>query len=126
MSVYPRKDVGDLVRRQIDEWKMDAWEINNGWCFGFASQLAKKFGVGATLAASLGEFQSGTFPGHWWVRYGGLHFDAESPDGEDDPSHMQYHRRLRAIADSPDDKDEDEAVIEALGRAPIYYGGLRI
>lgn len=49
-------------------------------------------------------------------------FDAEDPDGVADPGQMQYHRRLRAIADSPEWQSESDAVRQALGRDPEYYG----
>jgi hypothetical protein len=121
-ATFTREEVGDIIRKMIDAFGENAWFINNGWCYGFALGLAKKLGPDAKIADSLFKYPEGTFPGHYWVEYRGLHFDAETPGGEDDPRQMQYHRRLRAIADSPDEQDEMEAVIEALGQKPFYYG----
>jgi hypothetical protein len=117
--------VGNIVRQKIDEFGEDAWFINNGWCHAFALGLARRLGAEARIVNSLNDYTSGTFPGHFWVEYCGFHFDAETPEGARHPSEMQYHRRLRAIADSPDDQDEAEAVIEALGHEPVYYGPKR-
>ena len=121
MGVLSPEQVGDLIRADIDSFGEDAWFINNGWCWVFASNLVKLLGPGAKVVNSSYDYPQGTFPGHSWVEYNGLHFDAETPDGVCNPSHMQYHRRLRAIADSPEDKDPDQAVLEALGHEPVYY-----
>jgi hypothetical protein len=120
--IYSREQVGDIIRSEIDEFGVDAWFINNGWCHAFALAIARKLGPAAKVVDSLVEYTSGTFPGHRWVEYRGYHFDAETPDGVQAPAEMQYHRRLRAIVDSPDEQDEAEAVAEALGHDPIYYG----
>jgi len=117
-----REEIGDIIREEIDRTGEDAWHINNGWCLAFASTLARRIGEGARIVNSLSQYRDGTFPGHWWVEYGGFHFDAETPEGAAMPKRMQYHRRMRAICDSPDEQDEEEAVIEALGHAPVYYG----
>jgi hypothetical protein len=122
VAVHTRQQVGVIVRREIETFGEDAWFINNGWCSGFASTIAKQLGPDAIVVNSLTRYTVGTFPGHWWVEYDGLHYDAETPDGVTEPRDMQYHRRLRAIADSPDEQDEDEAVLEVLGHAPIYHG----
>ncbi len=123
MNIKTREQVGLLVRKEIANYCEDAWFINNGWCFGFACSLADQLGPDAKVVNSLTQYKDRTFPGHSWVEYHGLHYDAETPDGVTEPCLMQYHIRLRAIADSPDEQDEDEAVIEALGHAPIYSTG---
>ncbi len=120
--IYSREQVGEIVRLEIDRFGEDAWFINNGWCHAFALGLAKRLGPEAKVVNSLTRYVRGTFPGHSWVEYCGFHFDAETPEGTPEPAEMQYHRRLRAIADSPEGQDEAEAVFEALGREPIYYG----
>jgi hypothetical protein len=120
--MHTREKVGEIIRHEIERFGEDAWFINNGWCHGFAVSIANRLGPAATIVNSLHRYTNGTFPGHWWVEYHGLHFDAETPEGVSDPKQMQYHRRMRAIADSPMDQDEDVAVIEALGHAPVYYG----
>ncbi len=120
--IYSREQVGEIIRREIDAFGEDAWFINNGWCHAFALGIARMLGPDANVVDSLMTYMSGTFPGHCWVEYHGFHFDAETPEGVRDPSEMQYHRRLRAIADSPEEQDEAEAVREALGHEPIYYG----
>lgn len=117
-----REQVADLIRSMIDNFGEDAWFINNGFCAGFASGLCKALGPEARVVHSLSQYRDGTFPGHWWVEYNGLHFDAETPEGVETPKEMQYHRRMRAIADSPEDMDEAEAVFLALGHEPIFYG----
>jgi hypothetical protein len=122
---YTREEVGEIIREMIDEFGEDAWFINNGWCYAFALSIARRLGEGAQIVDSLTGYRNGTFPGHHWVLYEGLHFDVEDPEGVSDPRQMQYHRRMRAIADSPDDQDEDEAVVEALGHPPVYYGSRR-
>lgn len=117
---YSRSEVSKIIRKEINRsGEPDAWSINNGWCWAFANKLAKILGPEAKVVNS-SEFKDGTFPGHSWVLYKGYHFDAESPFGEKEPKQMQYHRRLRAIADSPEDSDEDEIVRKALGHDPIY------
>ena len=117
-----RLEVGNLIRTSIDQFGEDAWFINNGWCHAFAIGIARMIGPEARIVSSLYDYREGTFPGHRWVEYRGFQFDAEDPDGVSDPRHMQYHRRLRAIVDSPEDQHEIDAVREALGRDPIYYG----
>ncbi|TLX16747.1 hypothetical protein [Rhizobium sp. MHM7A] len=121
MDKYSREQVADMIRAKIDAFGEDAWFINNGWCWVFANGLAEKLGPDAKVVNSCHHYRDGTFPGHSWVEYNGLHFDAETPDGVSEPRQMQYHRRLRAIADSPDNVDENQAVIDALGHEPIYY-----
>lgn len=116
------QEVGDLIRAKIDAFGEDAWFINNGWCWGFAIGLAKTLGPEAKVVDSSFHYLDGTFPGHSWVEYHGLHYDAETPEGVEEPRQMQYHRRLRAIADSPEGVDEHQLVIDALGHEPIYYG----
>jgi hypothetical protein len=122
MDKLSAQQVGDMIRADIDVFGEDAWFINNGWCWVFAIKWAEKLGPDAKVVNSSDHYRHGTFPGHSWVEYHGLHFDAETPDGVSDPRQMQYHRRLRAIADSPEGKNEEEAVYEALGHDPIYYG----
>lgn len=121
MTMFSPEQVGDIIRADIDTFGEDAWFINNGWCWAFALGLAKMLGSEAKVVNSSYHYPEGTFPGHSWVEYNGMHFDAETPDGVSDPRQMQYHRRLRAIADSPEGKDPEEAVFEALGHEPIYY-----
>lgn len=115
-----RSEVSKLIRKMINKTGEDAWEINNGWCWGFANRLAKELGPEAKVVNSTSDFKDGTFPGHSWVLYKGFHFDAESPFGEKEPKQMQYHRRLRAIADSPEGSDEQEVVRKELGHDPVY------
>lgn len=119
--IHSREQIGEIIRREIDSFGEDAWFINNGWCHAFALGVVARLGPEAKVVNSLTGYVRGTFPGHCWVEYRGFHFDAETPDGVMDPSQMQYHRRLRAIADSPEEQDEAEAVHEALGHEPIYY-----
>lgn len=119
---YSPKQVGQIIRKKIDQFGEDAWYINNGWCQSFANKIADILGPEAKVVSSSHDYKNGTFPGHSWVEYKGKHYDAESPDGESNPKQMQYHRRLRALADSPEDMDEKEAVRNALGHDPIYYG----
>jgi hypothetical protein len=114
------QEVGDLIHAKIEAFGENAWFINNGWCWGFA--IAKILGPEAKVVGSSSHYQDGTFPGHSWVEYDGLHYDAETPEGVEDPRQMQYHRRLRAIVDSPEDKTEEDSVLEALGHEPVYYG----
>lgn len=121
MGKLSPQQVGDMIRAEIDVFGEDAWFINNGWCWVFAIKLAEKLGADAKVVNSSVHYRDGTFPGHSWVEYQGLHFDAETPDGATDPRQMQYHRRLRAIADSPEGKNEVEAVFEALGHDPMFY-----
>jgi ATP-dependent phosphoenolpyruvate carboxykinase len=120
MSRFSREQVADIIRAKIDAFGEDAWFINNGWCQSFAIGVARTLGPDAKVVNSLTQYRDGTFPGHSWIEYEGLHFDAETPDGVSNPREMQYHRRLRAIADSPEEKNEEEAVFEALGHEPIY------
>ncbi|MBY3157333.1 hypothetical protein HFO56_33960 [Rhizobium laguerreae] len=120
--MHTQKEIGDIIRHEIERFGEDAWFINNGWCHGFAVSLARRLGPDAHIVDSLTRYRNGTFPGHWWVEYCGLHFDAETPEGVSDPRQMQYHRRMRAIADSPEGQDEDDAVREALGHDPVFYG----
>lgn len=122
MDKFSREQIADMIRAKIDAFGEDAWFINNGWCWVFANRLAETLGPEAKVVNSCYHYPDGTFPGHSWVEYHGLHFDAETLDGVNDPRQMQYHRRLRAIADSPEGKNEEEAVFEALGHDPIYYG----
>jgi len=117
-----RSEISKLIRKEIDRTGGDAWEVNNGWCQAFASKIAKMLGPKAKVVNSTYDYKDGTFPGHSWVEFRGLHFDAESPFGETDPSQMQYHKRLRAIADSSEDQDEQEVVRKALGHDPVYHG----
>lgn len=114
-------DVARLIYALIDESGEDAWAINNGWCWWFALKLQDRLGPGSKVVHS-DDFPDGTFPGHSWVEYKGLHFDAETPEGVSEPRLMQYHRRLRAIADSTDDISCEDAVRNALGHDPVYYG----
>ena len=119
---YSRSEISKLIRKMIQQTGEDAWYVNNGWCWNFATNLAKILGPQAKVVGSKTDYKDGTFPGHWWVEYKGYHFDAESPYGEKRPKDMQYHRRLRAIADSEDDDgDENEIVKKALGHDPVYY-----
>lgn len=99
----------------------DAWYINNGWCHSFAIGLARFLGPEAKIVNSTHHYRQGTFPGHHWVEFRGLHFDAETPFGVDDPRKMQYHIRLRAVADSSENVDPDDAVRAALGHDPVYH-----
>lgn len=117
-----RSEVSKLIRNEVRKFGEDAWHINDGWCWGFANKIAKKLGPNATVVNSTTQYTDGTFPGHSWVEYNGYHFDAESPFGEKEPKDMQYHKRLRAIADTPDDVSEIEAVKKSLGGDPIYPG----
>ena len=121
MGSISREQVGDLIRAGIDAFGEDAWFINNGWCQVFALRIAKELGPNAKVVNSCYHYWQGTFPGHSWIEYDGFHFDAETPDGVSDPVQMQYHRRFRAIVDSPDDVSEEQAVVDALGHEPIYY-----
>lgn len=119
---FTPKQIGYLVRQQIRKsGHDDAWEVNNGWCMAFANRLAERLGKDAKVVDSTHHYKQGTFPGHSWVEYHGMHYDAETPDGVSDPKQMQYHKRLRAIADSPKGSDERDVVRKALGHDPIYW-----
>lgn len=116
-----RSEISKIIRKGIRQaGHCDAWEVNNGWCSAFAYKLAKILGPKAKVVNSTTDYKDGTFPGHSWVEYNGYHFDAESPYGEKEPKDMQYHKRLRAVADS--EGDEDMAVFKALGKEPVYPG----
>ncbi len=119
---YSRSEVSKIIRKLIGKFGDDAWGINNGNCGVFAYRLAKVLGSAAKKVDSVTTYKDGTFPGHSWVEYNGYHYDAESPYGEKEPRDMQYHKRLRAIADSEDGEDEQEAVRKALGKDPVYAG----
>lgn len=91
----------------IRSMRMSPWAINNGWCWGFANQLAKRLGDEAKVVGTTQ--MPGVFPGHSVVLYKGKYYDAESPQGVVDPTDLAYSKRLRAIADSePDYEDIDE------------------
>lgn len=117
-----RSEISKLIRNEVRKFGEDAWEINNGWCWGFANKLAKKLGPNAKVVNSTTDYTDGTFPGHSWVEFNGYHFDAESPFGEKEPKDMQYHKRLRAIADAPDHVSVEDAVRLSLGKDPVYPG----
>ncbi len=99
-----RKDMG-----------MSPWAINNGWCMGFALRLIRKLGDGAEMVSTTGV--PGGFPGHSVVLYKGLYYDAESPEGVKTIPELAYCKRLRAIADGPEEELEEKAPVDT----PLYH-----
>lgn len=100
---YTRDEIEQKILKKIKYFPGGAREMNNGWCWGFANGLASLLGPKAKVVSSPYDYSEGTFPGHSWVLYDGLHYDAESPRGEPEPRLMTYHKRLRAIADGTDE-----------------------
>lgn len=70
-----RKQVGNLIRQKIDAFGEDAWFINNGWCHAFAIGIVRVIGPEARIVNSLFDYKEGTFPGHSWIEYRGMHFE---------------------------------------------------
>lgn len=80
------------VRSLARSFNMSPEAINNGWCWGFATQLARKLGPEAEVIST--NDLEGVFPGHSVVRYRGKYYDAESPAGVIDPRDLHYSKRI--------------------------------
>jgi hypothetical protein len=98
-ALFENDGTGDIVRRVMDEYGFSPKYINNGWCWGFAVQLAKALGPEAKVIDTTS--LAGVFPGHSVVEFRGRYYDAESPDGVVDPKDLAYSKRLRATKDRP-------------------------
>lgn len=103
LQKYSTRDkVALIIQKMIRSRSSSGKAINNGWCMGFARALQERLGPEATVEGSFD--WPGTFPGHYWVKFKGYHYDAESPRGEREPRLMTYHSRLRALADGTNDE----------------------
>ena len=70
----------------------DVPTINYGWCH----DVSKK--VTAQVPGSIN--RSG--PGHYWIEYNGLHYDAERPAGVAHPSELPCFIRNKVAPTHPD------------------------
>jgi hypothetical protein len=87
-----------LVRTTARKMNMSPRAINNGWCWGFAKELARKLGNEAEVIST--NDLEGVFPGHSVVLYRGRYYDAESPAGVVDPRDLHYSKRIYSLNES--------------------------
>lgn len=72
MPIVCRRVAADILE---SDGLNDGEHLNTGWCGTFSQRVTMQV-PGALDRAG---------PGHCWVEYNGMHYDAERPDGVPDP-----------------------------------------
>ena len=91
------RDPASVVRELIAEFDMHPRQINAGFCERFAIALEERLGGDATFEWSKEFFaaEGAEDPDpHAYCWFGDKVYDAECPDGADDPTCLPFFRRL--------------------------------
>lgn len=68
------------------------WDINQGYCEEWATEVAWRYNQeGDRTAAITGMYMGLDEPWHTYVILDGKYYDAEAPDGVDDPSELPIY-----------------------------------
>lgn len=89
------------------EFSVDPETINRGQCVRFAGEVASQV-EGATelgwpaITEEMPPYTSPAskvFGGHWWIKYEGRHYDAETPEGVDNFWELPWMERAIEASD---------------------------
>lgn len=87
-------DITKNMKEVIDLYGLSPWDINNGHCDTFANNVIERCGGESDF---LFEMQTENVvvdgPGHVWIWYNGLHYDAETLNGVSDWSELSIFKR---------------------------------
>lgn len=104
-EIITRDRIEYEARRLAYRYGMNPLEINNGWCFAYASSLADIVGNGAKVVGTTG--YDGVYPGHSVVLYRGRYYDAENPEGVANMVELRYNKRMQGVL-----KGDPEAIAQ--------------
>jgi hypothetical protein len=85
-------DITMVIHDLIEEMGMSAYDINDGNCQQFAQELRKRVPGSEMLEAGFLVWEDAPEPLHFFVRYKGRYYDAESPKGEESWRNLSIFR----------------------------------
>jgi len=87
-------EIADLIQELIKRFGMRPEQINNGWCWGFAEMVAES-NKNAKVIKS--DDYKDMFAGHYFIFLDGRYYDAENPEGVNEPQDLIYNQRMKAV-----------------------------
>lgn len=94
-------DISDIIRSEVKKWKntdhlgiRSATDINNGYCKEFARDVVRKISDQENAdIRKYGYNETYTSYSHAYIEYNNLYYDAECPEGVQNPSSLPIFQR---------------------------------
>lgn len=93
-------ELSSAIRKYVKAWEMSPEQINNGNCGFFAAMVIES--LGGETDDLFESFNAEMFlQAHVWITFQDRHYDAECPDGVDEPSKLPFFLRQNCGVVSP-------------------------